>query len=394
MRPLSARTWLLLGLVLHLALQLRPAVDRVWNVRHGRDFASYYYAVQVAAEGHDPYVTARLDDAARRDRTRKTVNPYFYPPPFLLAMAWAIPLDLTTAYRVMLGLNELLLAGCLWLTWWRWKVASWAIALVLAAWSPIPDNAWMGQANLVALLPALAGLALADRRPVLGGALVGVAAMFKMSPALFLGWWLLRRRWMPVAAAIAAAVALSVLALPLVGWEAQLRFYREVLPGFGVGDYHGLSVPISLPANHSIPDLFDRLWPGPNPTRLSDAAVLASRLVTVALLALWAARVPRLDAGPALGALTVLMVVIPAYTYEHHLVFLLLPILVAVSRGPPWAWVPIFFFLAWPLEWLRWTQKQLPALDGWWRESKFLAEAGLFLLLLYGRRMVATQPAA
>lgn len=394
MRPPSARAWILLGLVAHLIFQLRPAVDKVWGARHGRDFASYYYAVQVAAEGRDPYETRLLDAAARADRTRKAVNPYFYPPPFLLSVAWAVPLDLATAYRAMLVLNELLLAACLWIARARWRVAPWVIALLLAGWSPIPDNAWMGQANLVALLPALAGLALAERRPVAGGVLVGVASMFKMSPALFLGWWLLRRRWTPVVAALVTAVALSALSLPLVGVDAQLRFYQEVLPGFGVGDYHGLSVPISLPANHSIPDLFDRLWPGPNPTRLSEPAVIASRVVTLALLALWAWRARGLDEGPALGALTVLMVAIPAYTYEHHLVFLLLPVLVAGTRASPWVFVPVFFFLAWPLDWLRWTQKQVPALDGLLRESKFLAEVALYLLLLYGRRMVATQPAA
>ncbi|MFN9999586.1 MAG: glycosyltransferase family 87 protein, partial [bacterium] len=167
----------------------------------------------------------------------------------------------------------------------------------------------MGQANLLALFPALWGLALAPRRPVLGGILVGTAAMFKLSPALFLIYFALRGNWRAVFAAVGTAIGLSVATLPLVGLDAQLRFYTEVLPGFPKGDYHGLSVPITLPANHSIPDLFNQLWPGPSRYRLSEAAQAGSAVVTVAMLALWAFRfrgpAPR-DPDPlAIGALTV-----------------------------------------------------------------------------------------
>lgn len=370
---------LLAGLVLHAVLQLGPAWDKVSSAKHGRDFASYYYALQVAADGGDPYDTHALDVAAREDRTRKSVHPYFYPPPFLLAIGWARPLSLHQAYVGMLLLNEALLFGCLFVLVRAFAVPVWVTTLLLATYTPIPDNAWMGQANLLALLPALLGLAAAPRRPVLGGVLVGVAGMLKMSPALFLLYWVLRRQWRPVFAAAATAAALSVLALPLVDLDAQLRFYTEVLPGFGVGDYHGLSIPISLPANHSVPDLFDRVWDFPNPRRLSPEAHRASLAATVGLLALWAWRFRRPGDEPAaLGALTVLMVVLPVYTYEHHLVFLLLAIGAAATVAPAWLFLPAYFFLAWPLHWLRDAQAAFPELEGVLRESKFLAAMALF----------------
>lgn len=385
--PLSrSHLLVLLGVLLHLVVQARPAAEAVWGSRHGRDFASYYYAVQVAADGGDPYATGRLDAAARADRTRKSVNPYFYPPPFLLGVTWALPLDLATAYRAMFVLNELLLLGCLWVLRRSFGVSLGAIVLLLATFTPIPDNLKMGQANLMALFPALLGLALVERRPALAGLLVGTAAMLKMSPALFLLPWALQRRWTAVGAAVAAAVGWTVVSLPLVGLDAQLRFYTEVLPGFGRGDYHGLAVPISLPANHSIPDLFDRAWPGPTPTSLSDAAQRGSRLVTLGLLALWAWRFGRGRPGePAalgLGALTVLMVIAPAYTYEHHLVFLLMPVLACATWAPPWAFLPVYALLAWPLDWREWLTATFGAeRAGWWRESKFVAELLLMVLL-------------
>jgi alpha-1,2-mannosyltransferase len=260
----------------------------------------------------------------------------------------------------------------------------------------------MGQANLLALAPALAGLALARRQPVAGGALVGVAAMFKMSPALFLLAWALARNFRAVGAAVATALLLSVVSLWLVPLPVQITFYRDILPGFSTGDYHGLTVPISLEANHSLPDLFDRLLPDPGDL-LGVAAQRASTATLLGLLALWAWRVRRRPDSPAsLGALAVLMVVAPVYTYEHHLVFLLVAVGIAageVSRasaaarregrgGAAVAWwallVFLWFCLAWPLPWLRAAQAALPPALAWvTRESKTMGEAALFGLLCW-----------
>lgn len=384
MRRLSPRQWIALGILGHVVLQLRPAVREVWETPSARDFASYYYAVEVAAAGGDPYSVRTLSKAAQADKSRRYVQPYFYPPPFLASVAWSLPMSLHTASKVMLVLNEALLAGCLGMLMIGFGAAPWAIALLLTTFTPIPDNAWMGQANLLALTPALAGLLVARTRPALGGILVGTAAMFKMSPALFLLAFAIQRQWRAIAAAVATAVVLSVATLPLVGWEEQVRFYREVLPGFGMGDYHGLTIPIGLPANHSIPNLFDLLWPGPTPTSLSATAALASRALAVGLLVAWAWRFRRGGREvPALGALTVLMVVLPAYTYEHHLVFLLLPVTVAAGAAPLWAFLPAYFFLAWPLDWLRAMQQQFPPLGDLLRESKFLAEMAILAMCVW-----------
>lgn len=299
---------LLLGLAGHFQLQARPAWAKITAGGGGRDFASYYYAGQVALAGGDPYDTPALSAAAVKDRTRKSVHPFFYPPPYLLTTAWVGPFSLQSAYQAWFFVNEAALAGCLTLGVLSFGMPLWVAALLLCTWTPIPDNAWMGQANLVALLPALGGLALAKRRPVLGGVLVGTAAMLKMSPALFLLYWALKREWRPVLAAMATAVALTVLSLPLVPFDAQWRFYTEVLPGFPRGDYHGLSVDIGLPANHSVPDLFDRAFPAKD-RFLSSTAHALSTASTLALLGLWAWVCRRAkNEAAALGALTVLMV--------------------------------------------------------------------------------------
>lgn len=386
----TAAAWIAIGIAAHLAVQFAPALHRVTSGGAGRDYASYHYAVQVALDGGDPYDTAALSARARAERTRKSVHPFFYPPPFVGLMAWSGPLSLPQGALAMLWLNEVLLAGVLAACMRWWAAPAWGVAVVLGTYSPIPDHAWMGQANLLALLPAVAGLGLARTRPWLGGALVGAAAMIKMSPAVLLLYPALRLQWRVVLGAVASATALSLLVLPLVGPAEQLRFYTEILPGFSSGDYHGLKVPISLPANHSIPDLFDRVFPTSADT-LSTRARQASLAASAALLAAWAWRFGRRgdDREERLAALALLvpMVVIPVYGYEHHLVFVLPAILAAAGTQPGLALLVVYFFLAWPLAWLRDAQGWAPSwMEPAFRESKFVAALALYALMVRRRR--------
>ena len=416
---------LLLAAVLgHLVFQTAPAWKVIQSAPNGRDFASYYYALQVAWDGGDPYDGAALTARAHAEHTRRSVvHPYFYPPPFLLGMVWARPLTLVAAYRLSLLFNELLLlAGCALLrrfgAGWGW------IAALVVVYSPIPDNMWMGQANLLALIPALAGLWLSRTRgrEAAGGALIGVAGMLKMSPALFLVPMARWGRWRAVGAGVATAIALSVLALPLAPFAVQWRFYTEILPGFASGDYNGLTVPISLNANHSVPDLLHRAFPSGRDTLSATAQALSKAAMIGALAGWWwwfrapepgaAEQGGRLSAeqralaeGLALGALSVWMVCLPVYTYEHHLVFLLLALAsvgtAAQARGGRgWlaAAVLLFAVLALPLEWSRAVQDAAGGLSPWLgvlvRESKFIGEAALLAGCMAAYRRLVRAPGA
>ena len=93
------------GLVGHVFLQAAPAWKSINKASSGRDFASYYYAAQVAREGGNPYDTDALESAASAQHTRKKVHPFFYPPPFVGLMAWAPSLSLHDAYKVSFFLN-------------------------------------------------------------------------------------------------------------------------------------------------------------------------------------------------------------------------------------------------------------------------------------------------
>ena len=116
---------------------------------------------------------------------------------------------------------------------------------------------------------------------------------------------------------------------------------------------------------------------------------MAGKACSLSLLAglAWLARHRRDSLGNAalFGAVTVLMLITPVYTYEHHLVMAMFPAAVVGAalmdgRLGRWGWavgLPAYFFTAWPLYWLRPAQKAIPSLHWWLQESKFI---GLFAL--------------
>src|SRR5262249_28780070 len=161
------------------------------------------------------------------------------------------------------------------------------------------------------------------------------ACMWKMSPALFVIAWLVRGRWSPAIAAVIAAVVLSLLTLPILGPSGQLAFYLHVLPGFSSGTYNGLTVPISLYGNHSIPNIYDALFPA-SAAGLSRAARLLSTGTALVLVGgtfgALAWRGTR-DWPAEIATLAMIMLLIPVYTYEHHVVWAIPAVVVGIREA-------------------------------------------------------------
>ena len=73
-----------------------------------------------------------------------------------------------------------------------------------------------------------------------------------MSPVYIMFQWMMERRWSVVAYTVIVAMMLSIFSLLFMDFPTQFLFYTDVLPSFSSGNYNGLRVPITLPANHSI----------------------------------------------------------------------------------------------------------------------------------------------
>ncbi|MEN0064776.1 MAG: glycosyltransferase family 87 protein [Myxococcota bacterium] len=389
----------------HLLAVMAGGWSRTHHVRHGRDFASYHYAVEVAVSGGNPYDVGQLQAAARQDRIRNSVHPYLYAPPFLLMMSWTQAFDLPRAFHLWFWLHTglgVLTAWGLW-RWWRpWggDLIGVCIALAFALMTAVPNNHAMGQANFAGLGLALAGLALAQgQRPAWGGVAMGAACMLKMSPALFVMWWILRREWTAVIAACATGLGLSLLALTVVAGDVQIGFFTEVLPTFGAGSYNGLRVPIGLFGNHSVPNLWDAALPHPG-FGLGPAARLASQVSALALLAAVAVAFRRPVGAPdglaaQIACVGVVILLVPVFTYEHHLVFAI-PALAVSAWAAATGRLPValtalaaasFVVLCFDLQALKRMAEAdrfgLSWLGGLFRELKFGGLIGLLITTAY-----------
>lgn len=398
--------------------------DRQWTTwqerarGHGFDHASFHYAVKVAADGGDPYDTRQLSRRARTEGTRGKVHPFFYPPPALLLLSWQAAWTLRDAYFWWYWIDEAAVLLCMLTLILWWRRLGWAVPLsvlaVLGAGTVFHDNHLMGQVNTPVLLITLVGLWVADHgRQGLGGLIVSVACMAKMAPALFVIEALTRRRWAFVFGAGAGAVGLSLAAIGVYGWETTRHFYMDVFPGFASGDYNGLRVPITLWANHSIPNVWIEAFPAEHrPWReVSPTAWWGARLTLLGLMgfALWRslqAGDEPVDRALRAGGVGIAMLLVPLYTYEHHLVWAV-PALVAtaaaigVRRLPWWAlllWVPAWAVWAVDLPWWNRTfddvDPERTVLRWSIREGKMLGLLALGGLTVWALRPAGMAPVA
>ena len=324
---------------------LRVGLPVLGQVLRGpaRDFASYYYAGRVVREGGNPYRGSELNERSREE-TGRAVNPYIYPPPFLLVCTGLAGLSIDTARRVWFVLELAGLAACLYVLGRMLKRLEMdgvlLLGVVAVTFPPLYENLVMGQVNALVLLLILLGLErLGEGSERAAGALLGAAAIIKMSPALLVVWLLVRRRFSAVVGALASAVGLMLLALPVVGPASFRHFFGQLLPGFSSG-FPGVALRVDWVGNHSLPSLVQLFAPGERPRQLSDSARMLSIGIEAVLLLMvlaWCLRRPwsaRGSLGEA-SAILVLMVSFPVYVYDHHLVYLLLPIglvAAAISR--------------------------------------------------------------
>lgn len=365
--PLLACLALLLGVAIHTGQVIFKAWPQAQASGSANDFATYYWAVQVAVEGGDPYDAAELRAAAAESGFHGYINPYLYPPPFLWLLLWTRPLEILVAYRIWFWANSLFLlaaVSALWL-WIPGPRMAFALGASLPLVAAITDNQVMGQANMLVLAMTLWAAVLAHRGHArLGGVLLGAGLVMKPVPLALLLLWTLRGRWVSIGFALLSAVTLLVIASFAFGMGIQggvAHYAGEVMPSLFYADYNGLEMTIGGFANHSIANLWARAFPFGDPRRLSDTARIGVILSNVGLIAsiMIALRRPPADQVSCLAALAAVLcavLVTPLFTFEHHLVFVL-PAVVAVlgaygRRLPYWTLafvLPALGMLAWDI---------------------------------------------
>ena len=102
-------------------------------------------------------------------------------------------------------------------------------------------------------------------------------------------------------------------------------------------------------------------------------------------------RMDALAEANLMGAWTIWLVVMPVFSYEHHLSLLLLPCAalgtaLLAGRLPRWAWGPALLgygCVAWPLSGFRLLLRQFPQIAAGLEEGKLLAALLLMGMCLW-----------
>ncbi len=354
------------------------------------DFTWYDYAFQTVWRHLNP--ARHLYDVAREDRWMAAhhlpydhTDLYSYPPQFALLWSPLAALPLIAARtlwtQINLGAFFLGVAAAAVYARPRLEPAGWLLLAGLGLWAhPVRGNFFWGQSDALTLLLVTLGLA-ACLRPnpgrgaaVLGGACLGLAAVFKVTPVILLvylplRWALARGTPRGRAAGLAGLsgwvlVGASSLAVGwTMGWSLLTTYLRRTLPAVEHSAWlHG-----PAPWNQSFRGIL-MVW-GPNRPGLTAAADGFALAAVAALLALVALR-PRLDVRlEAAGAALLVLLCSPSLE-GHHFTAAVLPwlllggYLLDVLPRRAWAWPAAAIFVLGSAAFVQPTIIHWP--PGWW----------------------------
>lgn len=189
----------------------------IWTRSYSVDFVSFWAAGRMLLEGAGPAI---YDIDAHRAVERSAVGkiglmPFPYPPPFGLIVApfGALPYEVAFTFWVVVTVALYLLAA-----------GAWMPRLLALAQPGVLVNGFIGQAGFLTSALFMAGTGLIGKRPMLGGALLGMLVV-KPQLALLLPLALAAgRQWRAFAGAALSSTALLIAALPVVGIEGYAAF--------------------------------------------------------------------------------------------------------------------------------------------------------------------------
>ncbi|GAA2587271.1 glycosyltransferase 87 family protein [Dactylosporangium fulvum] len=315
---LKAVRWVLLALLVALV-----AYGHWWygNRHQFFDLGIYRQAVNWWLDGHDLY------DFTKPDDTQGALG-FTYPPfgALVLVPFGALPWGgAVTLYAV------LTVAAVVLTTYWlvapvaRDKILAMVLALtVVSALEPIRETYTFGQINMVLVVLILADLLiLLPRGSRWAGVLIGLAAAVKLTPAIFIVYLLVSRRYRAGLTAIASAAGATLLTAaiaPRASWD----FWTTVLwKGEGIGN-------AAYTFNQSLFGMLARIDSPPN--RIAWVLLV----LATAGYGLWRARKAALVGDEVVG-LTLAGIVgclASPITWAHHLYWFVpaLVVLVTASR--------------------------------------------------------------
>lgn len=256
---------------------------------------------------------------------RDAVLPFTYPPLAALLFLPLAFLPVEVAGVILTALSLLALWFVLALTLralgcdWRWAV--WLLPIA-ALFEPVRDTIAFGQINL--LLMALVVMDALGRRRLSTGALAGLAAAVKLTPAVFVLYFLLRRDYR-AAAVMGGTAAVATLAVGAIMPNTSWLYFTDVL-----GDTGRIGSP-AYSKNQSIAGLLARV----TDAGWADYVWIVGVAVVIGAAFLAARRTwVRDDSALLLSVVAVVSLLCSPVSWSHHWVWLIVLALATAARLP------------------------------------------------------------
>ena len=314
------------------------------------DFRAYYAAATAATGGLDPYDTDSVRAHVALPGQQRIIG-YLYPPPTLWLFAGFAKLPYPAAQVPWLILQFGLAIAALAIILRALRCEFGSPASVLVGFAFLSSAAvWelfrWGQFDMIVVLLLVLAVAamLRDRAtsagtgpgrhiPLSGGVWLGLAAVAKVTPIVYLAVLAIRKRWKPAAAGLAVIVALFAVALIWPGYGPTLS-WLDGLQSFSADQHAAMS-----PNNLSLRGFVYRLFvehpthEGPSVPWVDLGLATARWIVRLAAVALcivtagwlWLRRRDLSTAECVCAAIPLVLLLSPQ-TSAHHCVQLLLPL--------------------------------------------------------------------
>jgi len=327
-----------LGLFLYLTLglytefrftQLRPIPDYLLE-----DFNYYQRSLADALVGKNPYMIRDLGPA------------FLYPPPALLiieAFSYISPSLLRASTYILFNVALLLIMtssiarhyGYSFNQVWHW------FPLVLG-FAPFLELLHVGQINMITQFGVFLLFLGEATSPLLAASGLGLAIVTKLTPLVFLGYVLVRKRFKVLAATIGIILALSLLTLARYGPQPFLSYpsvLHRLLSEFPLGtNAQSLVAKLAVANTPEFQRFLHQLPPAWYPPLLRLAASLTASpqaihtgLTIYLALILVLSGIATLylkEREPFFIVVALAMMLAPNILWYHHYVFILLPLLV------------------------------------------------------------------
>jgi hypothetical protein len=209
-----------------------------------------------------------------------------------------------------------------------------SMAGFLITFYPLRDCAAEGQVNAFVLLLIVGWYLLRRQRKNvwLAGGLLALAINIKMSPAILIVFLCLRRQLREAAITTGLVVLLFIVSVLLTGGHAST--FTEVLGGFLPGhQYHQMPAYIDQVGNNSFSAVAYQLTrSGGSHVQLSPMGVVVECVLALPFVAVWCYESWKgASEEVSFSTAILLMLLLPTFLWDHHLVYLMLPFALVVK---------------------------------------------------------------